>query len=103
MMFRVPDRATADRGYWFNITCDGKYALQKWNANPPDGEKSVTNLIAWTSNDSIKIGADAVNRIGVLAKGGQYKLYINGQQVGQATDNSFLKGGYGVLIGAKET
>jgi hypothetical protein len=103
MMFRVPDRATADKGYWFNITCDGKFAFQKWNANPPDGEKSVTNIIAWTSNDNIKIGANAVNRLGVLAKGGQYKFYINGQQVGQATDNSFLNGGYGVLIGAKET
>jgi hypothetical protein len=103
MMFRVPDRATADKGYWFNITCDGKYAFQKWNANPPDGEKTVTNLIAWTSSNSIQTGANAVNRIGVLAKGGQYRFYINGQQVGQASDNSFLNGGYGVLIGSKET
>jgi hypothetical protein len=103
MMFRVPDRATADKGYWFNITCDGKFALQKWNASPPSGEKSVTNLIAWTANSKIQTGANAVNRIGILAKAGQFKLYINGQQVGEATDNSFLKGGYGVLVGAKET
>lgn len=103
MMIRVPSRATADKGYWFNITCSGKFAFQKWNANPPDGETSVTNLIAWSSNDNIQTGANAVNRIGILAKGGHYTLFVNGQQVGQATDNSFLNGGYGVMIGAKET
>jgi hypothetical protein len=103
MMIRVPDRANADKGYWFNITCDGKFAFQKWNANPPDGETSVTNIIAWTSNDNIQTGANAVNRLGILAKSGQYKLYVNGKQVGQANDSSFLNGGYGLLIGAKET
>ncbi|MEI8133065.1 MAG: hypothetical protein WCG34_11580, partial [Leptolinea sp.] len=103
MMIRVPDRANPNKGYWFNITCDGKYAFQKWNASPPDGETKVTNIIAWSSNNNIKTGADAVNRLGILAKGGQYTLYINGVQVDQATDNSFLSGGFGVLIGAWET
>jgi len=103
MMIRVPDRASANKGYWFNITCDGKYAFQKWNATPPDGESSVTNIIAWSSNNNIKTGADAVNRLGILAKGGQFTLYINGVQVDKAADNSFVSGGFGVLVGAKET
>lgn len=103
MMLRVPDRSTADKGYWFNITCDGKYAFQRWNASPPDGQSKVTNLVAWTSHNGILSGANAINRLGVLAKGGQYTLYINGLQVNQVTDNSFLSGGYGVLVGAKET
>ncbi len=30
----VPDRTTADRGYWFNITCDGKLAFRNGNWNP---------------------------------------------------------------------
>ncbi len=103
IVFRSPDRSTADRGYWFNITCDGKYAFQKWNANPPDGEKSVTNLIAWTTDSNIRPGANAVNRIGVLAKGTQFTFFINGQQVASATDASFGSGGFGILIGPRVT
>lgn len=103
VMLRVPDRATADAGYWFNITCDGKYAFQKWNASPKDNEKSVTNLIAWTSNSNIKPGGNALNRVGVLANGDHYTFYINGAQIGEWTDNSYMHGGFGLLIGARET
>jgi hypothetical protein len=103
VMIRVPDRSTADEGYWFNITCDGKYAFQKWNANPKDDEKSVTNLIAWTSNSNIKPGGNALNRVGILANGDHYTFYINGSQIGEWTDNSYMHGGFGLLIGARET
>lgn len=103
MMLRSPDRSTADRGYWFNITCDGKFAFQRWNANPPDGQTAVTNLLAWTSNANIRPGANSVNRIGVLAKENQFTLFINGIQVGQVEDDTFASGGFGILIGARET
>jgi hypothetical protein len=103
IMLRSPDRTTADKGYWFNITCDGKFAFQKWNANPPDHEKAVTNLIAWTTNSNIKPGINAVNRLGVLAKGNRFTLFINGVQIGEVTDGSYMSGGFGILIGAKET
>ncbi len=103
MMLRSPDRTTADRGYWFNITCDGKLAFQKWQLEPPDGETKVTNLIAWTSNSNIKPGANAVNRLGILAKGSHFTFFINGVQVGESNDSSFPYGGFGILIGARET
>lgn len=103
MMLRSPDRSTADRGYWFNITCDGKFAFQRWNANPPDKQSSVTNLIAWSSSSNIRPGANSVNRIGVLAKENQFTLFINGMQVGQIEDSTYSSGGFGILIGARET
>jgi hypothetical protein len=103
IMLRSPDRTTADKGYWFNITCDGKFAFQKWNATPPEGQTAVTNLIAWTSNSHIKPGANAINRVGVLAKGSHFTLFINGTQIGEVTDSSFSSGGFGILIGARET
>jgi hypothetical protein len=103
IMVRSPNRATADQGYWFNITCDGKFAFQKWNANPKDDEKSVTNLIAWTSNSNIKPGGNALNRVGILANADHFTFYINGAQIGEWTDNSYMHGGFGLLIGARET
>jgi hypothetical protein len=103
IMLRSPDLKTADKGYWFNVTCDGKFAFQKWNANPPDKEKSVTNLIAWTSNSNIKPGGNATNRLGVLAKGNHFTFYMNGSQIAEWTDGSYSTGGFGVLVGARET
>ena len=103
LMVRVPDRSTADQGYWFNITCDGKFAFQKWNANPKDDEKSVDNLIAWTSNSNIKPGGNALNRVGILVNNDHFTFYINGSQIGEWTDNSYRHGGFGLLIGARET
>ena len=103
LMLRSPDRAKADQGYWFNITCDGKFAFQKWNASPKDGEKSVTNLIAWTSNSNIKPGGNALNRVGVLANGNHFTFYINGSQIAEWSDDSYSHGGFGLVIGARET
>lgn len=103
LMLRSPDRTTAEEGYWFNITCDGKFAFQKWNANPDEGDKAVTNLIAWTSNSNIKPGANAVNRVGVLAKGSHFVLYVNGVQIGEISDATYANGGFGLLVGARET
>lgn len=103
LMLRSPDRATANQGYWFNITCDGRLAFQKWDGEESDSKLQVVNLLNWTSNSNIRPGANAVNRVGVLAKNSHFTLYINGIQVGEVTDSSYPAGGYGVLIGAKDT
>lgn len=103
VMLRSPDRATASQGYWFNITCDGRLAFQKWDGDETDSKLKVVNLLNWTSNSNIKPGANAVNRVGVLAKGSHFTLFVNGIQVGEVTDSAYPRGGYGVLIGAKDT
>lgn len=101
LMFRVPDRKTADRGYWFQINCKGQYAFQKWDGSEDLGK--VTGLIGWTSNAAILPGSLTTNRIGVLAIGDTYTLYANGVKLATVEDDSWLKGGFGVMIGAKET
>jgi hypothetical protein len=101
LMIRVPDRKTADRGYWFQINCKGQYAFQKWDGSENPGK--VTGLIGWTTNAAIIPGSLATNRLGVKAVGDTYTLYANGVKLATAEDDTWLKGGYGVVIGAKET
>lgn len=100
--FRVPEKSRPEQGYWFGLTCDGRYALQKWDAKDgPEGK--VTNLIFWTANAAINAGPNATNRMGVMTIGRRIILYVNGVQVGESSDNTWLSGAFGVFVGARET
>ncbi|MDD5369049.1 MAG: hypothetical protein PHQ40_08190 [Anaerolineaceae bacterium] len=97
LIARVPDATTADRGYLVGATCDGKYALRKW-----DGEK-MNNLVSWTASSVLHAGAKQTNRIGLLAVGDQLSVYLNGALAKTVQDNSFSKGSFGLFIGANQT
>jgi hypothetical protein len=101
LMLRVPDRKEANRGYWFQFSCEGKYAFQKWDGTENPGK--VTGLIGWTSNAAINAGPNATNRLGIMAVGDTFTLYANGVKLATVSDDTWLKGGFGVIIGAKET
>ncbi len=97
MIVRVPDLKTADSGYLFGFTCDGRYALRKW-----DG-KAMTSLIGWTSSSAIQAGSNQTNRLGLMAVGSRLILYANGTLLKEAQDSAFNDGGFGVFIGANQT
>ena len=97
VMFRVPPNANANKGYLFGITCDGEYSLRRW-----DG----TNMyfpINWTEEEAIKTGEKAVNKLGVMAKGENITLYINGEKVDEVVDKAFLNGNFGIFVGSVNT
>jgi hypothetical protein len=97
LFFRVPNLSLADRGYLFGISCDGKYALRKWSID------TMTVLKNWKSNDAILKGSNQTNRLGIMAKGNELKLYINGVLVDTVKDSSFSQGYIGLYVGPKET
>lgn len=97
LIVRVPDIKTANSGYLVSVSCDGQYALRKW-----DGVH-MTNLIPWTASDVINAGSNQTNRVGLLAKGSQMTVYINGTALKSATDSDFSSGYFGLFIGALKT
>jgi hypothetical protein len=97
LFFRVPNLSLADRGYLFGISCDGKFALRKWSID------TMTVLENWKSNDAILKGSNQTNRLGIMAKGNELKLYINGVLVDTIKDTSFSQGYIGLYVGPKET
>lgn len=102
IIFRVPEKSKPDQGYWFGLTCDGRYALQKWDART-GAEGTVTNLIYWTKSDLIQTGANATNRMGIMAVGNRLILYVNGVKLAESSDKTWLRGAWGIFVGARET
>jgi uncharacterized protein YraI len=84
LFFRAPDN---NRGYLFNLACDGRYSMTMW-----DGE-STTVIVEPTPSEVINVGLGAVNRIGVVAYGGSYLLYANGFFLTEAQDYTFTEAG----------
>jgi hypothetical protein len=92
-IFRVPADSQAGKGYLFAITCDGRYSLRRWDGT------TMHSLVALTAHTSIQQGADVVNVIGVMARGANLALYINGQKVNEVTDSNYLEGRFGIFVG----
>lgn len=89
--------SSADKGYLFGISCDGKYILWKW-----DGTR-MTTLVKWTASTILQAGVKKSNRIGLKVAGNKLSLYANGGLLTELTDNSLDKLYFGVFIGASET
>ncbi len=97
IIFRVPVLKEADRGYLFGVSCEGTYALWKWDGKvEPKGK--ATMLIQWTGSDKINTGSGAFNRVGAMAYGDRLLLYINGAKVGEVKDTSYVGGNFGIFV-----
>lgn len=75
-------------GYYFGLTCDGRYAFQKWE----DG--GLSNLQGWTNDTNINPGTNQNNSIGILKSGNQYNLFVNNVALVTVDDEKFSSPGY---------
>ncbi len=75
-------------GYYFGLTCDGRYAFQKWEEN------GLANLQGWINDVNIIAGPNQTNTIGILKSGSQYNLYINNILIVSVKDEKFPSPGY---------
>jgi hypothetical protein len=84
MAVRV-DNATAAGGYSLEVSCDGEYRFRRHSKNG-----SPTDYIDWTASDAINTGPGATNRLGIWGYQGRFRLFINGQEVGEFWDRDYL-------------
>lgn len=87
LIFRAPDFESG-HGYYYSLTCDGRYSLSKWD----DGGTAV--LSSGSALPAYNSGANQSNRIGVLAREKKLSLYVNGLPVAELEDGSLTAGGY---------
>lgn len=73
-------------GYDFLIVGQGAWAFLK------ESGSSTHALMAFTTSSAIKQGLNATNTLEVRMAGSHFDLFINGQQVGQADDSSYVSG-----------
>ena len=93
IMFSSPYESGTDQGYLFGITCDGRYSLRKWN------KPNMTTFESWTDSNTINIGDNAQNTLGVLTNDGTISLYINGVKVKEVSEGTFKTGLFGIFVG----
>lgn len=87
LVVQSPDFASG-YGYYFGLTCDGRYAFQKWD------ESGLTNLQGWANDPSIASGSGQNNTIGILKTGNEYNLYINNMSIVTVEHETFSSPGY---------
>lgn len=75
-------------GYYFGLTCDGRYAFQKWEEN------GLTNLQGWINDVNIVAGSNQTNTIAILKSGNHYNLYLNNISIVTVKDEKFSSPGY---------
>ena len=83
-------------GYYLLISGDGLYSIQK-GAND-----SYNALVDWTDSSAINQG-DVHNSLRAVCQGSNLTLYVNGQQVANATDSEFTSGDLGLTATSYES
>jgi hypothetical protein len=102
LIFRVPVKAEADRGYLFGVSCDGQYSLFSWDGKvQPEGKTIV--LVSWRNSLAIDPGSGKTNRIAVQTKSDKISLYANGVLLWNVTDKAYPNGYFGVFVNPDTT
>ena len=97
LVFRAPN---TDAGYFFGVTCDGRYSLHARNF--ANGEDSA--LVNLTTNSAIRTGSNQSNRIWVRVEGEKISMYANDVLLQEVNNNKYLnEGNVGAFVAANET
>ena len=97
LVFRVPKNVNYNQGYFFALTCDGRYSVRLWDGLSGESGKSVM-LKTLTANSLINKGKDQTNRLGVAAVGDSLTLFINGEKVEVIKNDIYPSGYFGMFI-----
>lgn len=96
LVFRAPN---TDAGYFYGVTCDGRYNLHARKFTDGSDEQ-IINL---TANSAIQSGS-TTNRVGVMVNGDKLSLYANGVLLQEVTSATFKdKGYFGGFVAANNT
>ncbi len=90
ILFRYVD---GDNFYFFAISSDGFYKLQK----RVDGKWE--RIIKWTRSDAINTGEESKNRLGLLAVESRIVLLVNDEVLSEVEEDTFDTGAVALAVG----
>lgn len=87
---------TADDFYMFEISSDGYV----WIGYYDNGGETIEPLVedGWFMSDAVKQGLNTTNTLRVEANKGDFKFYVNNEEVAQLRDFKLLEGDVGVFV-----
>jgi hypothetical protein len=85
--------------YFIAITCDGRWGFFRMSE-----DININTIIDFQPADPLSAGLGEPHRVGVWMKGADFTFYINGVEVGRASDATLTEAGYtGFLIAYANT
>jgi hypothetical protein len=99
--FGVAVRASTDgeQFYFIGLTCDGRWGFFRMAP-----EVEIIEIHPFNELDTVTEDWTEPHRIGIWMEGSSFKFYIDGNEIGTATDNTLSGEGYtGFLIAYSET
>lgn len=95
LVFRLDD--DNDNFYLFKISGDGYVWIGRYqNSNATKLEPLVGEW--WFESTAVQQGLDKTNVLAVRAENGNMIFYVNDQEVGRVTDNTFRRGDIGLMV-----
>ena len=90
-------RANPEAGdfYLFKISADGYVWIGRYRGGAE--ETTIVNQ-HWFESAAVQQGLNVTNKLSVRAEAGNMIFYVNGQEVGRVTDNTFTSGDIGLLV-----
>ncbi len=95
MLFRVNDET--DDFYLFEISGDGFVWIGRYLNG---GDDEITPIVgeSWMESTAVATGLNATNTLKVQAESANLIFYVNDQEVGRVTDDTFSKGDIGLMV-----
>ena len=90
-------RANPETGdfYLFKVSADGYV----WIGRYAGGAEAATLINQkWFESPAVQQGLNVTNKLTVRAEAGNLIFYVNGQEVGRVTDNTYAAGDVGLLV-----
>jgi hypothetical protein len=85
--------------YFLGISCDGRWGLFRMAENA-----IINTVVSYQETEQLTPGLSNPHRVGIWMKDNNYRIFINGVEVGSATDSTLMDAGYtGFLIAFANT
>lgn len=81
--------------YLFKVSSDGFVWIGRYRDGVEDGTIIGTS---WFESSAVEQGLGVTNRLRVQAEAGNLIFFVNDQEVGRVTDNTFTSGDVGLLV-----
>ena len=95
MIFRVDDEN--DDFYSFQISGDGYVWIGRYKAGGTEEAEPIIDEW-WFASDAVQQGLNVQNRLRVQAEAANLIFYVNDQEVGRVTDDTFPNGDIGLMV-----
>lgn len=97
--FAVRASSTGDQFYFLDLTCDGRWGFFRM---APDVE--INEIRAYQEIDINFNSWTEPHRVGIWMEGSNFRFYIDGEEIGVASDGTLLSEGYtGFMIAFSES